>query len=265
MAINIGALGSLLIGPYVSTKYGYSYAYWISAAGILLGLLNYATQYPLIEPIKTISDQRRLSGLWCVSLLGVIIAFIAFSAYLLAHPMMARKIICLIMGIFVLVYFRYVWQAQHKERVRLLLVFALMIEAIVFFTLYQQMPTSINVFAVNHVSPTLLGIRIDPQSFQVLNPFWIIMVSPVLAWLYAYLNRRKLSFAIPYKFALGMVSCSIGFMILYMTRYFADEQVMVSSGWLVASYFFQALGELFVSALGWLWLQNWFPQKLWDL
>ena len=57
-------------------------------------------------------------------------------------------------------------------------------------------------------------------------------------------------FPIPYKFALGMVSCSIGFMILYMTRYFADEQVMVSSGWLVASYFFQALGELFVSALG---------------
>jgi hypothetical protein len=52
------------------------------------------------------------------------------------------------------------------------------------------MPTSINVFAVNHVSPTVLGIRIDPQSFQVLNPFWIIMVSPVLAWLYAYLNRR---------------------------------------------------------------------------
>ena len=250
MAINIGALGSLLIGPYVSTKYGYSYAYWISAAGILLGLLNYAMQYPLIEPIKTISDQRRLSGLWCVSLLGVIIAFIAFSAYLLAHPMMARKIICMIMGIFVLVYFRYVLQAKDKERVRLLLVFALMIEAIVFFTLYQQMPTSINVFAVNHVSPTLLGIRIDPQSFQVLNPFWIIMASPVLAWLYTYLNRRKLSFPIPYKFALGMVSCSIGFMILYMTRYFADEQVMVSSGWLVASYFFQALGELFVSALG---------------
>ncbi|MBP6918448.1 MAG: MFS transporter [Legionellaceae bacterium] len=250
MAINIGALGSLLIGPYVSTKYGYSYAYWIAAAGILLGLLNYAIQYPLIEPIKTISDQRRLSGLWCVSLLGVIIVFIGFSAYLLAHPMIARKIICMIMAILVLVYFRYVWQAKHKERVRLLLVFALMLEAIVFFTLYQQMPTSINVFAVNHVSPTLLGIHIDPQSFQVLNPFWIIMASPFLARLYTYLNRRKLSFAIPYKFALGMVSCSIGFMILYMTRYFANEQVMVSSGWLVASYFFQALGELFVSALG---------------
>lgn len=250
MAINIGALGSLLIGPYMSSKYGYSYAYWIAAGGILLGLLNYALQYPLIEPIKTMSDKRHLSGLWCWALLGIIIALIGLSAYLLANPLIARKIICMIMGVFVLVYFSYVWQAEHKERIRLLLVFVLMLEAIVFFTLYQQMPTSINVFAVNHVYPTLLGMHIDPQSFQVLNPFWIILASPVLAWLYTYLNQRNLTFAIPYKFALGMVSCSIGFMILYMTRYFANEQVMVSSGWLVASYLFQALGELLVSALG---------------
>ena len=250
MAINIGALGSLLIGPYMASRYGYSYAYWIAAAGILLGLLNYAIQYPLIEPIKTISDKRHLTGLWCGSLLGVIIVFIALSACLLANPHFARKIICMIMGLFVLVYFRYIWQAKSKERTRLILVFVLMLEAIVFFTLYQQMPTSINIFAVNHVSPTLLGMHLDPQSFQVLNPFWIIVASPVLAWMYTYFNQRNVSFAIPYKFALGMVSCSIGFMILYMTRYFANDQAMVSSGWLVASYFFQALGELLVSALG---------------
>ncbi|MCX7090041.1 MAG: oligopeptide:H+ symporter [Legionellales bacterium] len=250
MAINIGALASLLIGPYVSSHYGYAYAYWIAALGMLLGLLNYVVQYPVIASIKTVSDHRRLSSAWWIILLGGIALFIGLSTYLLAHPGIARKIILIITGGFVLVYFWCMHQATKKERLRLLLAFVLMIEAVVFFTLYHQMPTSINVFAVNHVYPTLLGVHLDPQSFQVLNPFWIIVLSPVLAWWYTSLNRRKLSFAIPYKFVVGMVCCSISFMILYLTRFFADEQTMVSSWWLVASYLFQALGELLVSALG---------------
>lgn len=250
MSINIGALASLLIGPYVASHYGYPYAYWIAALGMLLGLLNYVVQYPVIAPIKTVSDQRRLSGGWWTIFLGGIALFIGLCTYLLAHPGIARKIILMITGGFVLVYFWCMRQATKKERLRLLLAFVLMIEAVIFFTLYHQMPTSINVFAVNHVYPKLLGIHLDPQSFQVLNPFWIIVLSPVLASWYTSLNRRKLSFAIPYKFVVGMVCCSISFLILYLTRFFADEQTMVSSWWLVASYLFQALGELMVSALG---------------
>ena len=42
----------------------------------------------------------------------------------------------------------------------------LMFEAIIFFILYQQMPTSLNLFAVNNVNPSFFGINIDPQSFQ---------------------------------------------------------------------------------------------------
>jgi POT family proton-dependent oligopeptide transporter len=199
MSINIGALASLLIGPYVASHYGYPYAYWIAALGMLLGLLNYVVQYPVIAQIKTVSDQRRLSGGWWTIFLGGIAIFIGLCTYLLAHPGIARKIILMITGGFVLIYFWCMRQATKKERLRLLVAFVLMIEAVVFFTLYHQMPTSINVFAVNHVYPKLLGIHLDPQSFQVLNPFWIIVLSPVLASWYTSLNRRKLSFAIPYK------------------------------------------------------------------
>ncbi len=250
MAINIGAMASLLVGPYMSSHYGYSSAYWIAALGILLGLLNYALQYPVIEPIKTMADKRRLSGWWWTIFLGGLLVAVVLCEYLLAHPIFARKIILAISGAFVFAYFVCMRKANKRERLRLFVVFVLMLEAIVFFTLYQQMPTSINVFAACHVHPKLLGLPLDPQSFQVLNPFWIIMLSPVLAWVYTYCNQRNVSFSIPYKFALGMVCCSIGFTILYVTRFFADEHALVSSGWLVASYFFQALGELLVSALG---------------
>ena len=77
---------------------------------------------------------------------------------------------------------------------RMLVAFVLMFEAVIFFTLYQQMPTSLNLFAVNNVIPDFLGITIDAQSFQALNPIWIVMMSPVLAYFYAQLKEREFHF-----------------------------------------------------------------------
>nr|WP_238551261.1 oligopeptide:H+ symporter [Legionella oakridgensis] len=116
--------------------------------------------------------------------------------------------------------------------------------------LYQQMPTSLNLFAVNNVHAYLFGMPIDPQSFQALNPIWIIGLSPVLAMFYEMLHRRGISFPIPYKFALGMTCCGLSFSILYLARFSHDDAGIVSYWWLVGSYFLQSLGELLVSALG---------------
>ena len=132
----------------------------------------------------------------------------------------------------------------------MLVALILMLEAVIFFTLYQQMPTSLNLFAVNNVLPNLFGFTIDPQSFQALNPLWIISLSPVLALVYSRLHQRDISFAVPYKFALGMTMCAMSFLILYAARFFSNDSGMVSSWWLIISYLFQSLGELLVSALG---------------
>lgn len=101
------------------------------------------------------------------------------------------------------------------------------------------MPTSLNLFAVNNIKPVLLGIVLDPQSFQALNPIWIILMSPVLAAFYNALNRHGYSFSIPYKFASGMLCCGLSFSLLYFARYMHDGHGIVSSWWLVASYFFK--------------------------
>ena len=75
-------------------------------------------------------------------------------------------------------------------------------------------------------------------------------MSPVLAFLYKKLTERGFAATIPYKFAAGMFCCAISFGLLYFARFSHNETGVVSSGWLVASYFFQSTGELFVSALG---------------
>lgn len=250
MAINLGSTFALFIGPALSTRYGYSYAYFLSFTGLLLGLANYAFQRKHIQSIKTWADEN-IIALWKWFLIIVLIVVMTFlSAFLLQHVMLAQKMVWLMTLLIVATYFWYMRHETKRNCQRMLIALVLMIEAVLFFTLYQQMPTSLNLFAVNNVRPFLFGIPLDPQSFQALNPVWIIMMSPVLALFYSKLQRRGIPFPTPYKFAVGMLCCGLSFGLLFFARFMHDDQGMVSSGWLIASYFFQSTGELLVSALG---------------
>lgn len=250
MAVNLGSIVALFIGPLVASRYGYSYAYFISFIGLTLGLANYGLQYKYVAQLNTEADVRPIYlGQWMLIIVGIL-GMTLVSAFLLQHVLWAEKLVWLAILVVVLLYFFYMRKENKPSFMRMLVAFVLMIEAIVFFTLYQQMPTSLNLFAVNNVRPSLLGIPIDPQSFQALNPIWILVMSPVLALFYQKLNQRGLRFPIPYKFAAGMFCCGLGFCLLYFARFLPNEEGMVSSWWLITSYFFQSTGELLVSALG---------------
>ncbi|KTC76890.1 oligopeptide:H+ symporter [Legionella brunensis] len=262
MAINLGSTVALFVGPALSSAYGYSYAYFVSFIGLILGLANYWFQRQQVVNINTASDTKIIKlWQWLLVIAGIVIVTM-ISAYLLQHVMLAKNLVWVIVTLVVIVYFFYMRKENKASFMRMLVAFILMLEAIVFFTLYQQMPTSLNLFAVNNVTPMMFGIRIDPQSFQALNPIWIITMSPVLALFYNKLHHRGIAFPIPYKFAVGMFSCGISFALLYFARYFHNDLGVVSSWWLVASYFFQSTGELLVSALGVAMVAELVPAKI---
>lgn len=250
MAINLGAILALFVGPAISSHYGYAYSYTVSASGIVFGLLNYFLQRHTIAHLATPVEQRKPHWLWwCV--IGLSIGLLTWaSSYLLQHVLLAKILVYTAITIMVSFYIICLCRESLVTRQRMLLVLILMAEAVAFFTLYQQMPTSINLFAVQHVRTMFGGISIDPQSFQVLNPIWIVAMSPVLAAFYAFLQRKQIYFPTPYKFALGMACCGLSFAVLFISRFAHDMQGMVSPGWMVLSYWFQSMGELLVSALG---------------
>ncbi|MFA5958945.1 MAG: oligopeptide:H+ symporter [Tatlockia sp.] len=245
MAINLGSTFALVIGPSVAARFGYSYAYFISFIGLILGLCNYWFQRRLVADINNGADAEKVPvWRWLMVLLAVVL-LTCVSAYLLQHVLLARNIVRVISVVVLGFYLLYMRKEETIQRRRMVVALILMVQAIVFFTLYQQMPTSLNLFAVNNVNPTLLGLTINPQSLQALNPVWIILLSPVLAAVY-----NKAAVPITYKFAAGMLSCGVSFSLLFFARFAHDGHGMVSAWWLVASYFFQSSGELLVSALG---------------
>jgi proton-dependent oligopeptide transporter, POT family len=250
MAINMGSIGALFLGPLFSEKFGWSYAFFLSFIGLILALVNYWYYRHTVADIHTPADDKPFSWILLnVIVIGIIGTTIA-SAYLLQHVSVAKKLVWVITALVTATFFKYLLKENGASRKRMAVAFVLMVEAIVFFTLYQQMPTSLNFFAIHNVDHHLLGIAINPQSFQALNPIWIMLMSPVLAMAYLKSHQKGVDFSTPHKFAFGMTLCGISFAMLYFSRYFADSAGIVSSWWLVGSYFFQSTGELLVSALG---------------
>lgn len=250
MAINLGSMIALFAGPAISNRYGYSYAYMMSAIWLLIGLANYGLQHQCVAHINTEADQRKIPVRYWFLIGVVVLVLTEFSAHLLQHVLRAKNLFWLI-TIAVIVYYIFMMRKENKTtRIRMFVALALMFEALIFFTLYQQMPTSLNLFAVHNVIPVFFGVAIDAQSFQALNPIWIVLMSPMLAYFYDRLNKKGITFSIPYKFSLGMTMCGISFLMLFFARYFYTDHGMVSSWWLIISYLFQSLGELLVSALG---------------
>jgi POT family proton-dependent oligopeptide transporter len=250
MAINLGSTVALIIGPYVAHVYGYSATYYLSAAGLCLGLANYWFQRKLVAHINTDADKRVIL-FWQWALLMLVVTMLVWiSAWLLQHIQVTQWLLFFVIAIALVRYFMFMHAETKMVRVKMIVALVLMVEAVVFFSLYQQMPSSLNLFAVNNVVSQLFGVHFDPQSFQALNPIWIIVMSPLLAMFYGQLNKRNVAFTITYKFAMGMTLSGLSFLLLYFARFYATDQGMVSAWWLVASYLFQSLGELLVSALG---------------
>ena len=131
------------------------------------------------------------------------------------------------------------------------------------FILYQQMPTSLNLFAVRNVHHYILGIPVAGETFQALDPFWVLIVSPIFAWIYIARGKQGKDFSLPTKFAFGMFLCSLGFLMLsFAGTFFADRDHMISGNWLIATYACQGMGEILVSGLGLAMISKFVPPRI---
>ena len=116
------------------------------------------------------------------------------------------------------------------------------------------MSTSLTLFALRNVDPaqTLLGHTLftwQPAQYQALNPIWIMLLSPLLAWLYNRMASGGRDLPIAAKFAIGFVVVAVGFFIFGISGATAVAG-KVSSWYMIWGYGFYSLGELLVSGLG---------------
>jgi POT family proton-dependent oligopeptide transporter len=266
MAVNVGSTLSQLLTPWIALHYGWHAAFAVCSAGLLLGLLNYALLRRTLARVGSAPDDLPVQWgkLWLVLAAGVALLFVV--AYVLQHRSIAVALVY-VAGAAVLAIFGWlIAQGSAGERAGLLAALVLTAQVILYFIFYQQMTTSLTLFALRNVDwdQSLLGMHLFtwiPAQYQVLNPLWIFLLSPLLAMLYTRLGRRGGDLPIAGKFALGFVMVAVGFFLFGLSGASAVDG-KVSSWFMVWGYGFCSLGELLVSGLGLAMMARYVPARM---
>jgi POT family proton-dependent oligopeptide transporter len=202
-----------------------------------------------------------------MAVLGVGVLAVGGSAVVLQYEWLARVFV-IVAGVVVLGIFVYLIRASSKgERAGLIAALVLTVQTMFFFIFYQQMSTSLNLFALRNVdwSFNVFGFHLwtwKPAQFQSFNPIWIMLLSPILAWTYTHAGKSGKDISIAAKFALGFATVAVGFFIYSAAAHFTVAPGKTTSWIMVWGYGSSSLGELLVSGLGLAMIARYVPARM---
>ncbi|HEY1992315.1 MAG TPA: oligopeptide:H+ symporter, partial [Gammaproteobacteria bacterium] len=250
MAVNLGATISQIATPLIQVYVGWHTAFAICAGGLVVGQINYHMMQKHLAHVGSEPDFKPLDMKKLLLVIGCMILGMVAVGFIIQNRELARGIVWAA-GIAALAVFGWMWSIGNpNERKGVLAVFILTVQTVAFFIYYQQMSTSLTLFADRNVDLDFYGYMVPAGQVQALNPIWIFILSPPLAILYNYWGKSKGGdFHISTKFAMGFVILAAGFFIYGMSGHFAVAG-KISLWWMIWGYCLQSLGELLISGLG---------------
>ena len=274
MAVNVGSTFSMLATPWIKdhinatwgSNLGWHVAFAVCSVGLTIGLLTVGVLRKTVAHIGSPPDARPLDmGKLLAVLLGGAVA-VAASAVILEYQWLARAFVY-VAGIVVLgIFFHLIRTSAPSERAGLIAALVLTLQTVFFFIFYQQMSTSLSLFALRNVDLefVVLGSHLwtwSPAQFQALNAIWIMLLSPVLALVYTRAGSSGKDISIAAKFALGFAVVAAGFFTYGVAGQFATGG-LTSSWIMIAGYGLYSLGELLVSGLGLAMIARYVPARM---
>jgi len=151
--------------------------------------------------------------------------------------------------------------AAKEIKQRMYALFAVLGIVIFFWFSFHQNGTSLSLFAKDFVNTS----TVPPEVWQAINPFFVIVLTPVIMAIFASLARRGKEISTPRKIAIGMFIAGLAFLFLAIYSMVAgypsgDEFAAMSDSakeglkagvWVMfVLYFFLTVAELFISPLG---------------
>ena len=145
--------------------------------------------------------------------------------------------------------------AMAKEiKQRMYALFAVLGIAIFFWFSFHQNGTSLSLFARDFVKTDAIA----PEIWQAVNPFFVIVLTPVIMWIFGSLSRRGKEISTPRKIGIGMGIAAMAYLFLMIYSYvqgYPSAEIFKSMNATVAEsmiviYFFLTVAELFISPLG---------------
>ncbi len=267
MGINMGSFIAPLITGFLVRDYGWHWGFGIGGIGMLVALLIF--RFYAVPTMRRFDSEvgldsswdrptvvRRNVGQWILALSVVLIAIVGLiiSGVIPFNPVVVANFMVYVISGSVIAYFIYLFLfagLSNSDRSRLFVCFLLLVSAALFWSAFEQKPTSFNLFANDYTDLNFMGFEIPAVWFQSVNALFIIILAPVFSWLWPMMARKNMNLSSMSKFVIGILFAAGGFTVMM----FASESVIatgqgVSPLWLIGSILLLTLGELCLSPIG---------------
>lgn len=256
MGINLGAaLGSFLCG-WIGMTYGWRFGFGLAGFGMLAGLIVFIVFTPLLmgrgesrDPARLRSRVAGIKFEWLLYLVGLAMVVAIWG---LIQFQEAVGWLLLVFGVFLVGYVMWVAVAKlpRDDRDRIFAAMFLIVGSILFWALFEQAGSSLNLFTDRHVDREMLGWDVPAAVFQSINPIYIILLAPLFAYLWTWLGRHNMEPSAPAKFGLGMIQLGAGFLVLVAGAYAIGIDNPTPVIFIFLIYLLHTTGELCLSPVG---------------
>ncbi|KCZ51868.1 peptide MFS transporter [Hyphomonas pacifica] len=254
VGINAGAFLGALIAGYLGETYGWAYGFGAAGVGMLLGLVVFVWGKPALRGAGEPSNPAQLAApmvgplnrehmIW----LGAIVT--SFIVWFLVRSQGTVNI--LLLAAMILTYGFVLWRAVAKltphQRNRIFVALVLISTNVLFWGLFEQAGSSLNIFTDEHVDRNLLGWEVPASMFQSINALYIMTLGPVFAGLWVWLSKKGWEPSAPMKFALALMQLGLGFLVLVWG---SNSELMTPVIFIFLIYLLHTTGELCMSPVG---------------
>jgi len=287
--INLGSFWAAILCGLLGVTVGWGAGFGMAGIGMLAGFVVFVLGKPwllgkgeppepkkLKAPVLGPINREVLIYLSSLGVVGVVFFLVQYT------PVVSATLVAGMFGsLGYILWFAFV-KCPKIERERLLLAVVLVLGAVVFWTLFEQAGSSLNLFAATNVDLVLLSkpvtwfngavilgapeqlraAGIDPASgfwvntsfnaaqTQAINAGWILIFAPVFAAMWTFLGFRGRNPGPMIKFGLSLIQVGAGFLILLVGAQFADGAFRMPLVFLILMYMLHTSGEMFMSPVG---------------
>ncbi|MGH9387074.1 MAG: peptide MFS transporter [Vicinamibacterales bacterium] len=278
MGINLGAMigplatgllaqspgfRSWLAGMGVNPNSAWHWAFGAAGVGMTLGLVQYVlgsrhlgsagiNPTPAASP-EAFDKLKRQTMVWLGGVALVLVAVgiaLATGALTLGPEQVTGAyryvLLAITIGFFAWLFGANTW--TREERGRLIVITVFFLASALFWSVFEQAGSTLNLFADRSTRNEILGASFPSSWFQSVNAFCLIVFAPLFAWLWIRLGSRQPSS--PAKFSFGLIAAGLGFLVLVPAAQIAATGALVAPFWLLATYLLHTWGELCLSPVG---------------
>ena len=269
MGINIGAFTATLLCGYLGEQVGWAYGFGAAGIGMLFGLIIFLWGQKYLEGLAEPPSKKYLEQV--PGLKGITYEYWAYMSgilmvvatwFLVQNSQLVGQLLGGFGVVFIGAWLLYaLFRCDPEERDRLIVVGILILFSLIFWALFEQAGSSLNILTDRGVDRVIFGWEVPASMFQSLNAGFIFTIAPLFAMLWIALAKRNMEPSTPIKFSIGIVLVGLGFLsLVYGMK--SSEGLQTGVFWIILIYFLHTLGELCLSPVGLSSVTKLSPQRI---